>query len=183
MGVSAAAMTVANMVLTFGSTMQEMGAALQQGEDIKRYNEELARQFEERGANIGTQAHLDTIWHRQNVRRFIASQAAAIAASGNAGTQTALELMTDTARQAALDELAIRRNADLQVKESYYQAKMARQAGRNAMYAGQYQASASLISGATIVADSWYRWSQTSMGKTNSTNRYGVPRQRGAIPR
>jgi hypothetical protein len=169
MGVSATVVTIIGMILSLGTTIQQTGAALQQGEETKKYNEELARQFEEQGTATGTQAHLDTVWHRQNVKRFTASQEAALAASGNAGTQTALELMSDTARQAALDELAIRRNADIRVKESFYHAKMARQAGRNAMYAAQYQAGSSLISGAGMVADSWYKWSQTSQGNTNAS--------------
>jgi hypothetical protein len=144
----------------------QMGSSVAAGAAQRKYNEKLAQSFEGQAGAIGDQAHWDILRLRGDIRQFTGSQRAAQAASGMAGSQSALEVLSDTERQAAMDTMTIQRNADLQRAQMIEQARLARVAGKNAYTAGWLGAGSSLIGTAGSVADIWSRWSQTSRGQT-----------------
>jgi hypothetical protein len=119
---------------------------------------------------------------QQNLSRTAATvegtQKAAEAANGvYSGSGSAEAVARDTANKAALDRAAISQNAFLQSQQiataSTNQQKALRaqaqgfvQSGLNARTAGNINAETSLLDSATSVAGSWYKWNQTSKGKT-----------------
>jgi len=156
----------------------QMGSSIASGSAQRKYNEEIAQSAEKQAQAIGDQAHWDILRLRDDVSQFTAGQRAVQAASGMAGSQSALEVLSDTERQARMDEMTIQRNADLQRWQMTDQARLAREAGKNAYTAGWLGAGSSLLGAAGSVADIWARWSPTSRGQTassSSQNYYGRP--------
>lgn len=134
----------------------------------ERY-EFIAKEHERQAAGIMDQAHEDIVLQHEDVTGFAASQRAIMAASGTAGTQTGLEILSETARQAKLDEIGIAYNAGLKSYEATTQARLARMAGRSARAGANLQATGTLIGTAAHVADTWSRWKQTSGGGASSS--------------
>ena len=75
------------------------------------------------------------------------------------------DILKNTAKLAALDELAIKHNADIKVWENRTQAVLARKAGKNAMKAAMMEGFATLLGTASSVGSKWSRWSQTGGGQ------------------
>ncbi len=104
---------------------------------------------------------------RESVRATEGTQTAALAANGVAGSVTAEDIARDTRSKAALDELAIRYNADLKSGEIRRSSKFEamnkrfegagyRVAGANARATGKASAILSLVGGASQVATTAY---------------------------
>lgn len=128
-------------------------------------------------SGIQTQAALTTEQKAREVARISGTQRAALAASGvTSDSGSARDIAADTATTAARDAAAIRYNADLKSYQVGREASLRAQAlrsqagqfgaaGVNATRTGGLNATASLLGGATQVADQWYKWRQTSGGK------------------
>ncbi len=145
--------------------------AYQQGKAEGAYYDFQAGQYDRQARDVMTQAHEDTVLFREGIKRLSGTQRAQLAAGGMAGSQTAMELISDTARQAELDALAIKYNANLKAEEARTQAEFARMSARNARAAGRAAMFTSLIGTAGQVADYWYQWKQTSKGAKKDKTR------------
>jgi hypothetical protein len=128
-------------------------------------------------------ARTSTNLNRQ-VKGVEGAQRAAEGASGTSGSVTAEDIAKDTESKANLDRAAIRTSADLQSQSAAdaatqqavalrRQADSYRYAGENAKLVGNINASTSLLSGATAVADQWYRYGQTSKGNYKTVQKPG----------
>lgn len=130
---------------------------------------------------------------RRGVRQTQGAQAAALAASGNAGTTTAEDIARDTVDKARLDEMVIHYNADSQAGETLRQAGLSaynlrsqaegyRMAGSNARAAGDRAFVSTLLGGASSVASTFamaYRPSTVPpppSGVSGSISPFGSPR-------
>lgn len=164
-------------------------SAREQGVAQKNYYYYLAKQNEvqadqtlkagnEQTSLIQDQGAFETGQLRKNERQTMGAQRAAAAASGiGAGSATLEDIARDTMTKADLDAAAIRYNADAKSWETQTTARNTaaslragatgyRYAGDNAITAGNINANASLLGGATSVANTWANWSQTSRGRT-----------------
>ncbi len=172
MGLATIIAAIGTGVSVAGGIMQ-MISSVSQGAAQRKYNEEIAQSLERQSEMVGDQTHWDILRLRGDIGQFTASQRVAQAASGMAGSQTALEVLSDTERQAKMDELAIQRTADLQRWQMTEQARLARAAGANAYTAGWLGAGSSLLGTAASVADIWARWSRTSGGSGGGSGSSG----------
>jgi hypothetical protein len=175
------------MTTIVAGTAQSYQANKAQGEAQQNYYNYLAAQNEETAKETfkatGKQVSLiqdEAARTGANLTRQVkvleGSQRAAEGASGTAGSVTAEDIARDTENKANLDRAAIRASADMQTESAVdagtaqavalrRQADSYRLAGANARFSGNLNAQASILSGATAVADQWYRYNQTSKGK------------------
>lgn len=118
--------------------------------------------------------------HSRGVKQLEGSQAAAAAANGVASSVTAEDIARDTVSRARLDEMAIRFNADSQADEVLRQAGLAAfnargqarsydMAGTQARRAGDRQAFATLLGGASSIASTF------AMANAGPTKTPGAP--------
>jgi hypothetical protein len=156
-----------------GGIMSYMGQK-EGGEAQRRMYEDMAANDEksaalaleqgQRAASISQdQGARETKDLKDQVARFEGAQKAGMAANGITGSSvTAQDIAKDTANKAAMDEAAIRYNADMRTWESNNQAqieewqlreraKQQRTAGYNAETAGRMGGFASLLGGAGSV--------------------------------
>lgn len=176
MCVGAAAATA----LTAVGTVVSMAAANQQAKaTAAAYNSQA--EADEANARIAQQQAKDTLERgqaqeeeqRQKATRFKAQQKAAFAATGLDSTSgSPLDVLTDTEHVSEMDAANIRYNAGQeslgfrqQANNYLYQAGGNRAAASNAMKAGRMQMAATLIGGATTMADRWNK-----LGKTPKKN-------------
>lgn len=139
------------MGLNIASGMFGAYGQYQQGAMTQDYYDFLARQIERQG-------QLDAESVREYVRGVAASQRAAMAASGVSGDSvTAQDILDDTAKKGALDELMILHNAQVEALNARYQGRMGRAAG-------MMGAATTLLGTAGQVSDRWEQWKRTGAG-------------------
>jgi hypothetical protein len=161
-----AAIPAIGLGLQIFGTITGANAQRQQGEAQYQANMFQADQLEQTAKSMETQSKLKIADFRNMVAGADATQKTVLAANGiDASSVTAQDIAEDTALKGKLDELAIKYNDDLQIWQTRKQAEAYRMAGSNAVTAANTAANATIIGGATGVADTWDRWSKTSMGK------------------
>lgn len=132
---------IASTVFGAVSSVQQGMAANAAAKYNARVSENNARQAE-------LSAKYDEDRHRDNVMRLMGSQRARYAAAGiDPNSDTALDVMADTAIQSELDALALRYGGKVQSSAYKDQANLDRAAGKNAMMAGYMGAGGSLLTG------------------------------------
>lgn len=131
--------TIATYAVTVGDIMAGIGAAtavagaIGQGQaaaKTARYNAAVAENEATAARNM---AAFEENRHRRATARLLSSQRAAFGASGvESGSGTPLAVLGESAEQAELDALAIRRAGTVQ------EAKLRSQAAADRLYAGAY---------------------------------------------
>jgi hypothetical protein len=134
------------------------------GDAEASYYNFMAGQYDQQADAIMDQAHRDAVLLQRNAERIAATQRAGLATGGMGASQSAIEVLSDTAAQAALDVEAIKYNANLKAREARNQAYLQRLAAKNAKAAGRMSGISDLIGTAGQVADFWYRYRQTGDG-------------------
>jgi hypothetical protein len=132
---------------------------------ISAQNAELAKASGEMETyNLGTQEEqgVKNIWNKE--RGTVGAQTTALAAGGaGVGSKTAEQLVSNTANMANMDEMALRYNADLKMKNARlgaqnqalnYESQAAgyNAAGSNAQHAAMLSAMGSILGGAGQVS-------------------------------
>jgi hypothetical protein len=146
--ISSTVVAIAAIVATAASTATAAYSSVAAGENAKEvadYNSEMQRRAaldaSQRGAN-------DAADKKQETRRLIARQNAAMAGSGfdpNSGTN--LGIMTETAGQGELDALKIKNNAQRQAAGLNAQSALTSSQGEAALSAGQMNGAGSGLAG------------------------------------
>lgn len=136
-------MQAALLAFTAISAVSQIVSAGQQA-DAAEYNAEVA----EREAEAARQtAGFEEQQHRRRVSRILASQRAGYAASGVTFEGSPLLVMADSAQQAEVDALAIRRAGSIEESRALSQAALDRLQARNIRTAGYLGAAATIASG------------------------------------
>jgi len=102
-------------------------------------------------------------------RETIGSQKASLVSGAGVGSKTAEQIVSDTETKTNLDEMALRYNADTEMKnikigadtEAFnYRTQAAgyKVAGKNAKAASKLQAMSSILGGGTSAANTWKSW-------------------------
>lgn len=175
----------------FGGIMQS-NAEEQSAAAKKNYYDYLAAQNdvqasktiqrgEQQATSISETSAVDELNLNREAKRTMGTQRANLGASGvPSDSVTAEDIARDSNRTHQMDADALRFDADSkiwsartaaadQAKALKDQAAQFRYAGANAKYAGDLNANTSLLGTATSVADTWYRYRQTSQGRTPPT--------------
>lgn len=132
---------------------------------------------EQTATSIAETSAIDQNMAERQSRVVEGAQKAAEGASGTAGSVSAEDIARDTNRTHEMDMNALRFDADSkiwatktqasdQARSLRDQAASMRIAGSNARTAGDTAATGTLLGTATSVADNWYRYGQTSMGRS-----------------
>lgn len=150
---------VAGGLISFAQTIE-------QGKAAQEYYNFIAAQYEKQNKFIAEQASRDMGDVQTGARLTQEGQRAVIAGSGFAQSVTTDDILKNTAKLAALDELAIKHNADIKMWENRTQAVLARKAGENAMKAAIAEGFATLLGTASSVGSQWSQWSQTGGGRS-----------------
>lgn len=150
---------VAGGLMSFAQTIE-------QGKSTQEYYNFIAAQYEKQNKFIAEQASHDIGDVRTGARLTQEGQRAVVAGSGFAQSVTTDDILKNTAKLAALDELAIKHNADIKMWENRTQAVLARKAGKNAMKAAMMEGFATLLGTASSVGSQWSQWSQTGGGRS-----------------
>lgn len=138
------------MMNILGGTFNAYGQ-FEQGAAMKDHYDFQARQIERQG-------EFDAKRVRENVKGFSASQKAAMAANGiSIDSVSAQDVLDDTAKKGALDELLIMHNVNVEAWNARYQGKMAKAAGMTG-------AANTLLGTAGQVSDSWTQYQRTGAG-------------------
>lgn len=161
-----------------GSLFSAIMAKRQADAASQYYNflkEETLRKAKFAVNEIGRQGGLAVSAVQQKSKEVLASQRAELAARGiGLDSVTVDDLMRDSVGKAKLDELAIQYNADYKAYETMdnaqAQAAGYQAASENYGKQGQMALINGLFSAGGAFADSWGKWSQTSMGQKSSTN-------------
>lgn len=140
-----AAAAVASAVVGTYSAIQQGNAAA----DAAEYNAKVA---ENAGIAARQQADYEEKQARQKRDRLLSAQRVATAASGLDLEGSPLALMEDTAVEAELDALNIRRAGSVDEARARSQAAADRMEGRARQQAGYLNAGASLLNGVSKVA-------------------------------
>jgi len=143
----------ANQQNAQGKTMQEQYNYLADQEQQKVYQETR---------NIGDAASYGVKQNIMNAKEVAGLQQAA---SGASGVDSNV-LMNDTAYKSKLDQMIILRNANVDIAGIDNQSESLRRTGNAYRRQASDNATASLIGGATAVANNWLEWGKTSGGKT-----------------
>ena len=169
-----AAALPAALGLQVGGSLLQAQSELDSGRQKEAYYNYLARQSENQAnlAEIEGQVNAHSIAdaaaytlarQKRDLRRIEGTQRAALAEKGISGGGTADDIARDTRREASLDEMAIRYNADQKASSILRQASMTayglrsqaygyRDAGHQERSASKKRAFSTLLGGATSVA-------------------------------
>lgn len=170
MGDSSFLSNMSNMNV-FGQGLTLMGGLYtadqqrKQGAAEQAYYNMEAKLKEREAEQFVLQGQTDQLSLARSTRQLMASQRAAMAANGIAlDSGTAQDIAWDTIYQSALDQAAIKYNAENAAWASNYEAGLKRVAGAQANAAGRANAAATLIGTATAMAKQWMMMSDTSAG-------------------
>ena len=152
-------MEVAGGLYSFSQTIE-------QGKATQEYYNFIAAQHEKQNKFVAEQASHDIGEVQTGARLTQEGQRAVVAGSGFAQSVTTDDILKNTAKLAALDELAIKHNADIKMWENQTQAVLARKAGKNAMKAAMSEGFATLLGTASSVGSKWAQWGQTGGGQS-----------------
>lgn len=180
--------TLTATALSVGSTAYSGYSQYQSGiaeQKQYEYQAEASRQQgaaelkrgEQQSSLIQDSAKDASVRQAQQVAQLSSGQKAALAANGIIGGATAQDVALSTSRQANIDEVALRHNADLQswsattdaTYKNWQDQQLADQygiAGKNAKKAGARNAFSTLLSGASQVAGGF--------AKAPKSNSYGA---------
>lgn len=153
-------------IIQWGALALSAGAAIQQGEESRRYNNYLAAQAEadsraERGA---AQVEAERILKASKRQRSEA--VAALAASGvDVNSSTALKIDEEISRGAAEDAFLTLTGGSDRAARLNAEASGARYAGKQAQRAGYVNAASSLLSSGSSIGRGWKRTSSLSGGR------------------
>lgn len=153
---------VAGGLMSFAQTIE-------QGKAAQEYYNFIAAQYEKQNKFVAEQASRDMGDVQTGARLTQEGQRAVVAGSGFAQSVTTDDILKNTAKLAALDELAIKHNADIKMWENRTQAVLARKAGKSAMKAAMTEGFATLLGTASSVGSQWSQWSRTGGGRSAGT--------------
>lgn len=125
--------------------------AVDAGVTARRTAEFNARVAEEDARATRAAAAFEEERNRENVRRLISAQRAAIGASGTLPEGDPILVVADTAADAELDALAIRFSGSVQEARARSQAALARAEGRARQTASFFDAGSAILTGASGV--------------------------------
>lgn len=166
MGTAMAIGTAIGMVMQVAGGLMSFTQTIEQGKSTQEYYNFIAAQYEKQNKFVAEQASHDIGDVRTEARLTQEGQRAVVAGSGFAQSVTTDDILKNTAKLAALDELAIKHNADIKMWENRTQAVLARKAGKNAMKAAMMGGFATLLGTASSVGSQWSQWSQTGGGRS-----------------
>ena len=161
--------TAIGMVTQVAGGLISFAQTIEQGKAAQEYYNFIAAQYEKQNKFIAEQASRDMGDVQTGARLTQEGQRAVVAGSGFAQSVTTDDILKNTEKLAALDELAIKHNADIKMWESQTQAVLARKAGKNAKQAAMMEGFATLLGTASSVASQWSKWSQTGGGQSAGT--------------
>lgn len=153
---------VAGGLISFAQTIE-------QGKSAQEYYNFIAAQYEKQNKFVAEQASRDMGDVQTGARLTQEGQRAVVAGSGFAQSVTTDDILKNTAKLAALDELAIKHNADIKMWENRTQAVLARKAGKSAMKAAMTEGFATLLGTASSVGSQWSQWIRTGGGRSAGT--------------
>lgn len=134
------------------STAVSVASAVMQGQQASRAAKYNARVAENNAIAARQTAEFEEARQRQRASRVLASQRAALGASGVALEGSPLLAMADSAEQAELDALAIRYSGSVEEARHKSQAAADRLQASAARRAGYFGAATSLLRGMTSMA-------------------------------
>lgn len=157
---SAAAMTTSAVIGAAGVIVSAVGAS-QQSKYQSEMMERNAKLAERSAADALSRGREEESRHRMMVLRLAGEQTAAMAASGlSLSDGTPESILEDTYYMGELDAAVIRENARREAEG--YMAQAGGYQAQAGLYsqAGSYGVGTSLLSGATSLADQWYRYTR-----------------------
>lgn len=164
----AVVLTIASLAATAAAAGVSTYAAVEQGKtqrEIGKYNQQVAENQAEVARQAAAQREEQ---HRDQIRRLSARQAAAYGAAGvEIGEGSPLLVMSDTAKQGALDALRIRYGGEAQATGYESQGQLAGYTSQRAAQASYVGAGATLLSGAAQTTGMAYKATRpttTSLG-------------------
>lgn len=144
--------TVALIASIAGTAVSAVGAIAQgqQAADAAEFNAAVAQ-------NEAIQARQEAAFqesqHRKRARSLLASQRAAVGASGTSFTGSPLSIMADSAAEAEIDAMMIRRSGTIAAANARARAAAERMDARAQRTAGLFNAGSSLLTGSVSVLD------------------------------
>jgi len=165
--------TTTALIIMGISAAASAASAIAQGEAEARAAEFNASIAEQQAAREQEIAARDAAEFGRNADRVMSSQRALFAGSGLEVTGSALGVVTDTAGEAAFEELNILAGGDARAAGLRLQAKLSKQRGKNARTAGFLNAGTSVLGAASQAAGSGFFGKPASVTPTTGSFRFG----------
>jgi len=135
-------------------------ASYEQGQQQEQVAEANARRAEYEAEQEKKAAEVRAARYKREAERRMSAMRAGYAASGVATTEgTPLLVLMESAEEAALDELRIKRGGEHTAWGLLQEANIQRIAGKGAVARGTWGAGATLLTGASRAASQYSRWS------------------------
>lgn len=148
-----------SLVAGVAGTALSAYSSYQQGKYQQQVANNNALQAEWQAESARERGQLEEQRHRQQVGLLKGEQRASTASKGFAlESGSAVDQLADTAEYGELDALIIRNNYEREAVGYTNQAANDRSSGAMAKRAGTLNAAGSILSGASTVADTWYRY-------------------------